>query len=67
MAAIGVYAVCEEGSFLGKVALDLLAQRFFPGAANGEIDRDHGCGNHENKDRQQLEKNSAAHLGTSNR
>ena len=67
MASIRVYAVCEQRSFLGKVALDLLAQRLFPGAANGEIDGDYRCGDHKDEDREQLEENSAPHFGTSNR
>jgi hypothetical protein len=67
MASIYIHTVREQDCFLGKVALDLLAQRLFPGAANGKIQGDHGRCDHENKDREQLEKNSAPHFGTSNR
>src|SRR6476646_4186669 len=64
MASISVYAMSEQDGFLSKVALDLLAQRLFPCAANREIQGNHSCCDHENKSRKQLEENSAPHLGT---
>ena len=67
MASISVYPMREQDSFLSEVALDFLAERLFPGAANGEIQSDHSCGDYEHKNREQLEKNSTPHLGTSNR
>ena len=60
--AIGVDAVREKQRFLGEVALDIGAQRGFPGAAEHHIENDGGGGDDDQEDGQQLEENAVLHL-----
>ena len=48
-------------------ALDLLAQRTFPGVANGNVERHRGCRNHQGEGSHQLQEDAVPHFGASKR
>jgi len=61
MDAVIFHAVREHHCLLREAAVNLRAQRGFPGAAQREVE-DHGAGGDHNKKRgQQLEKNPVLH------
>ena len=59
--AVGFDAVREEQRLLGEVALDLGAQRGFPGAAEHDVENGGGGGDDDQEDGQQFEEDAVLH------
>jgi len=59
--AVGLDAVGEEESFLAEVALDLVAQRGFPGTAEHEVKGDGGDHYDDQEDGQKFKENAVSH------
>ncbi|OLC96733.1 MAG: hypothetical protein AUH86_09075 [Acidobacteria bacterium 13_1_40CM_4_58_4] len=67
LAAVAVDAVGEHGRLLPEIALDFLAERALPGAADGKVEGHCGRRDHQREGRQQFEKNAIPHFGASKR
>ena len=60
--AVGLDAVREEKSLLSEVALDLGAERGFPGAADHDVENGGGGGDDDQEDGEQLEEDAVLHV-----
>ena len=66
-AAVGFNPVSQKLGFLDQVALDLVAQRSLPGAAERHIEGYGGGQDNDEERRHQLQENPASHFGASKR
>jgi hypothetical protein len=57
----------EHQGLLFEIALDLLAQRTFPDLVHGQLQRDRGDANHQQKHKHQFEEDATSQRATSKR
>jgi hypothetical protein len=64
---IGLDSVCEQACLRGQAPLNFIAQRRFPGPADGDVQCDCRHQDHARKHQQQLEEDPVGHFGASKR
>ena len=64
---VRLHAIGEHQGFLFEIALDLLAQGAFPHPVHGQLQRDRGYANHQQKHNHQFHEDAASQRATSKR
>ena len=67
MLPVRFHAISEHQGFLFKIALDLLAQGAFPDLVHGQLQRDRGYPNHQQKHKHQFNEDATSQRATSKR